>query len=70
MDKTMDQLDKLASTSDMESSLIEMLKNLVKLRKSNWGHSPPGSVAGSGDQMPGMGTYQLDPTFYAPDGQV
>jgi len=70
MDKTMEQLDKLASTSDMESSLIEMLKNLVKLRKSNWGHSPPGSVAGSGDQMPGMGTYQLDPTFYAPDGQT
>merc|ERR1712142_1384179 len=70
MDKTMEELEKLSETPGMEASLVEMLKSLVKLRKSNWGHSPPGSVAGGGvDQMPGLGTYQLDPTFYAPDGQ-
>lgn len=71
MDKTMEELEKLSETPGMEASLVEMLKSLVKLRKSNWGHSPPGSVAGGGvDQMPGLGTYQLDPTFYAPDGQT
>ena len=72
MDKTMEELEKLSETPGMEATLVDMLKSLVKLRKSNWGHSPPSSVAGGGgaDQMPGLGTYQLDPTFYAPDGQV
>jgi len=69
MDKTMEQLDQLSDTSSLEASLAEMLKSLVKLRKSNWGHSPPSSVAG-GDQLPGMGSFQLDPTFYAPDGEA
>jgi len=72
MDKTMEELEKLSETPGMEDTLVDMLKSLVKLRKSNWGHSPPSSVAGGGgaDQMPGLGTYQLDPTFYAPDGQT
>ena len=52
-----------------------MLQSLIKLRRSNWGHSPPGSVAGAGqgagqDSLPGAGTFSLDPTFYAPDGEV
>ena len=68
----MEELEKLSETPGMEATLVDMLKSLVKLRKSNWGHSPPSSVAAGGgsDQMPGLGTYQLDPTFYAPDGQV
>jgi len=70
MDKSMEELEKLSETPGMEDTLAEMLKNVVKLRRSNWGHSPPSSVSGGGvDQMPGLGTYQLDPTFYAPDGQ-
>lgn len=74
MDKSMEELVLLADTPDLEASLVEMLKSLVKLRRANWGHSPPSSVvAGAGgvaDQMPGLGTYQLDPTFYAPDGEA
>ena len=71
MDKSMEQLDQLSETLGLEASLVEMLKSLVKLRRSNWGHSPPSSVAAGGsDQTPGLGTYQLDPTFYAPDGEV
>jgi len=72
MDKSMEQLDQLSETLGLEASLVEMLKSLVKLRRSNWGHSPPSSVAGGGgsDQLPGLGSYQLDPTFYAPDGEA
>jgi len=71
MDKSMEELDKLAETPNLEAMLVEMLKSLVKLRRSNWGHSPPSSVAAGGsDQTPGLGTYQLDPTFYAPDGET
>jgi len=71
MDKTIEELDVLSNSSGLDSSLMEMLKSLIKLRGSNWGHSPPSSIAGAGvDQLPGLGTYQLDPTFYAPDGQT
>eukprot|EP00092_Neocalanus_flemingeri_P029730 GFUD01032278.1.p1 GENE.GFUD01032278.1~~GFUD01032278.1.p1 ORF type:complete len:408 (+),score=104.57 GFUD01032278.1:35-1258(+) len=72
MDKTMEQLDTLSDTAGMEASLVDMLKSLVKLRRSNWGHSPPSSVVTNtgSDQTPGLGTYQLDPTFYAPDGEA
>ena len=69
MDKTLEGLETLSQDPGLEKSLAEMLECLVKLRKSNWGHSPPGSVAGQ-DSLPGAGTFSLDPTFYAPDGQV
>jgi len=69
LDKTLDKLDKLSADPDLDKSLAELLQGLVKLRRSNWGHSPPGSVAGQ-DSLPGLGTFSLDPTFYAPDGQV
>merc|ERR1712096_579984 len=36
MDKTVEQLDLLGDTPGMETSLVEMLKSLVKLRRSNW----------------------------------
>jgi len=65
MDKTMETLDRLAST-DLEDGLEEMLISLVRLRAAHWGHSPPGSAAVQ--EMPG--SFQLDPTFYAPDGEV
>jgi len=29
-----------------------------------------GGGGGGGDTLPGLGTYQLDPTFYAPDGEA
>ena len=71
MDRTLEVLDRLSQDETLERSLGEMLESLVKLRKSNWGHSPPGSVAGQGQEaLPGVGTFSLDPTFYAPDGQV
>ena len=69
MDKTLDTLDTLSRDPALDKTLAEMLQSLVKLRKNNWGHSPPGSVAGQ-DSQPGVGTFSLDPTFYAPDGQV
>ena len=65
MDKTMETLDRLAS-KDLEDGLEEMLISLVRLRAAHWGHSPPGSAAVQ--EMPG--SFQLDPTFYAPDGEV
>ena len=72
MDKTLETLEALAVSPELDTSLEEMLQSVIKLRKSNWGHSPPGSVAGAvtGDSLPGVGTFFLDPTFYAPDGQV
>ena len=72
MDKTLDTLETLAASPELEPGLAEMLQSVIKLRKSNWGHSPPGSVAGAvtGDSLPGVGTFFLDPTFYSPDGQV
>ena len=69
LDKTVDVLDKLSQDPSLDKSLAEMLGSLVKLRKSNWGHSPPSSVAGQ-DPLPGVSSFSLDPTFYAPDGQV
>jgi len=75
MDATVETLDTLSRDPELEPALAEMLQSLVKLRKSNWGHSPPGSVAGAGqgagqDSLPGAGTFSLDPTFYAPDGEA
>ena len=48
MDATVETLDTLSRDPELEPALAEMLQSLVKLRKSNWGHSPPGSVAGAG----------------------
>lgn len=72
MDKTLETLEALSVSPALDTSLAEMLQSVIKLRKSNWGHSPPSSVAGAvaGDSLPGVGTFSLDPTFYAPDGQV
>lgn len=70
MDRCMAQLAQLSDLASLEPSLAESLKSLVKLRAANWGHSPPGSALPMQDITPGLGTYQLDPTFYAPDGEV
>ena len=71
MDKTLESLEAVAASPELDTGLVEMLQSVIKLRKSNWGHSPPGSVAGAGqDSLPGVATSSLDPTFYAPDGQV
>jgi len=70
MDKTLESLEAVAASPELDTGLAEMLQSVINLRKSNWGHSPPGSVAGAGqDSLPGVGTSSLDPTFYAPDGQ-
>ena len=71
MDATFSALSQLAESGPetLEPSLAEMLRSLVKLRASNWGHSPPNSVSGV-EAGPGPGAPQLDPTFYSPDGQV
>ena len=37
-------LKECSKSSELEDSLAEMLINLVKLRNSNWGHSPPSSI--------------------------
>ena len=80
MDRTMETLDRLADSKDLEEDgLEEMLRSLVRLRAAHWGHSPPGSAAVqvkilictstiSFQEMPG--SFQLDPTFYAPDGEA
>ena len=71
MDRTVEVLDRLSHDESLDRSLSEMLQSLVKLRKSNWGHSPPSSLTGSGpDSLPGAASFSLDPTFYAPDGEV
>jgi len=69
MDGCMDQLNQLSDLASLEPGLSEMLKNLVKLREANWGHSPPGSAVASADLQPGVGSFQLDPTFYTPEGE-
>merc|ERR1712107_926168 len=66
MDRTMETLDRLSESKDLEEGLEEMLKSLVRLRTAHWGHSPPGSA--TVQDMPG--SFQLDPTFYAPDGEA
>ena len=64
-------LDRLTRDEGLEKTLREMLQSLIKLRKSNWGHSPPSSLAGSGlDSLPGAATFSLEPNLYAPDGEV
>ena len=45
MDRTMETLDRLAESKDLEEGLEEMLRSLVRLRAAHWGHSPPGSTA-------------------------
>ena len=71
IDRAMEVLDRLSRDEGLDPTLSEMLQSLVKLRKSNWGHSPPSSLTGSGpDSLPGAGTFSLDPTFYAPDGEA
>ena len=46
MDRTMETLDRLADSKDLEEEgLEEMLRSLVRLRAAHWGHSPPGSAA-------------------------
>ena len=44
MDRTMETLDRLSESKDLEEGLEEMLKSLVRLRTAHWGHSPPGSA--------------------------
>merc|ERR1719310_1315401 len=46
MDKTLETLETISRGPELDKTLSEMLQSLVKLRKSNWGHSPPGSTAG------------------------
>lgn len=72
IDRTVEVLDRLSRDESLDQTLREMLESLVKLRKSNWGHSPPSSLAGGSgpDSLPGAGTFSLDPTFYAPDGEA
>ena len=46
MDRTMETLDRLSDSKDLEEDgLEEMLRSLVRLRAAHWGHSPPGSAA-------------------------
>jgi hypothetical protein len=63
MDRAMETLARLAEADDCEER--EMLVGLVKLRAAGWGHSPPGAAAQGQDTA-----RDLDPTFYAPDGEV
>ena len=72
MDRTLEVLERLTQDPELEKSLSDQLQSLVKLRKSNWGHSPPSSLTGSGpDSLPGTSSaISLDPTFYAPDGEI
>jgi len=76
IDKLFNYLTELSNTPEMESILVEMLTNLVSLRNTAWGHkvntsvSAPSSGPSSVDLLPGLGTYELEPVFYAPDGQV
>lgn len=68
MDRTMEVLARLADTGgeELEEGGADMIRSLVRLRAANWGHSPPGTA--NIQEMPGA--FQLDPTFYAPDGEV
>ena len=49
MDKTLETLEALAVSPELDTSLAEMLQSVIKLRKSNWGHSTPDST--SSDSM-------------------
>lgn len=49
MDKTLETLEALAVSPELDTSLEEMLQSVIKLRKSNWGHSTPDST--SSDSM-------------------
>jgi len=69
LDKTFQFLADLSNSPSLEPGLADSLQSLIKLRNSNWGHSPP-STAQVQPELPGLGTFQLDPVFYAPDGQV
>lgn len=69
LDKTFNFLTELSLSAEVEPDMADMLSNLVKLRNSNWGHSPP-STAQIPSEQPGLGTFALDPVFYAPDGQI
>ena len=44
LDKTFNYLTELSLSAEVEPDMSEMLSNLVKLRNSNWGHSPPSSA--------------------------
>lgn len=66
MDRTMETLDTLSGGAGLEEGLADMLRSLVRLRSAHWGHSPPGSA--TPQEIPGA--FQLDPTFYTPDGEV
>jgi len=68
LDRMFNSLKECSEGSELEDSLAEMLINLVKLRNSNWGHSPPSSIQMQ-PESPGLGTFNLEPVFYAPDGQ-
>lgn len=79
IDKLFIYLGELSETADMEPILVEMLTNLINLRSTAWGHkvtssvsatSPSSSGPPSVDLLPGLGSYELEPVFYAPDGQV
>jgi hypothetical protein len=70
----------MKESGDLEPILVEMLTSLISLRNSNWGHNLPdggGPVANGTSAVvdslpmpvPSLGTYELEPVFYAPDGQ-
>ena len=40
------------------------------MHQVNTSVSAPSSGPSSVDLLPGLGTYELEPVFYAPDGQV
>lgn len=71
-DKMFELLTKVSLDESLDEENAELLSGLIKLRSCNWGHSPsilslPAS--GSSQDLPGLGTFELDPVFYAPDGQ-
>eukprot|EP00088_Acartia_fossae_P040932 TRINITY_DN4268_c0_g2_i1.p1 TRINITY_DN4268_c0_g2~~TRINITY_DN4268_c0_g2_i1.p1 ORF type:complete len:420 (+),score=101.32 TRINITY_DN4268_c0_g2_i1:53-1312(+) len=74
LDKLFAFLGELKQSPELEEPILaEMLSNLIALRDTNWGHADTAANAGDAqDQvpLPGLGTYELEPVFYAPDGQV
>jgi len=69
-DKMFTVLEELSGDERLEPKDAELVTNLVKLRSANWGHSPTIPTSASAGDLPGLGSFELDPVFYAPDGQV
>jgi len=68
-DKMFGLLKKLSQDESLNEECVELLSGLTKLHSCNWGHSPSLPTSGSSQDLPGLGTFALDPVFYAPDGQ-